>query len=123
MTTTTAKRSLRAGLTRGLKRSCPNCGEGRLFRGYLRVEETCPRCGHENGAYRSDDGPAYVTMLLVGHVVIAPLLTFSVIWEAAWQVVVPLMLGGVGGITLAALPFIKGGFIGAQWAAGRAPRQ
>lgn len=108
------------GLMRGLHRRCPACGEGRLFRGYLKVEPTCAKCGHDNGQYRADDGPAYFTILLVGHLVIAPLLCFSIIWQASPMVVVPLVLGLIAVVTLTALPFIKGGFIGAQWATKRA---
>lgn len=108
-----------AGFKRGLARKCPACGEGKLFRGYLKVEPTCSVCGHDNGQYRADDGPAYFTILLVGHLVIAPLLCFSIIWQASPWVVVPLMLGGIALVTLTALPFIKGAFIGVQWATKR----
>lgn len=114
----TATRSARDGLLRGLKRTCPNCGQGALFAGYLKVQPACANCGHDNGRYRSDDGPAYVTMLLVGHIVIAPMLTFPVIWEASPFIVAPLALLAVGAATLAALPFVKGGFIGLLWSSG-----
>lgn len=114
----TAKRPVREGILRGLKRQCPNCGEGKLFAGYLKVQPTCASCGHETGRYRADDGPAYVTMLLVGHILIAPMLTFPVIWETSPLIVAPLALLTVGAATLAALPFIKGGFIGLLWANG-----
>lgn len=112
----TAKRSVWDGLLRGLKRQCPNCGEGKLFAGYLKVQPTCAACGHDTGRYRADDGPAYVTVLLVGHLMIAPLLTFPVIWEASPWLVAPIALLTVGAATLTALPFIKGGFIGLLWA-------
>lgn len=114
----TAKRSVRDGLLRGLRRQCPNCGEGKLFAGYLKVEPTCARCGHDNGAYRADDGPAYVTVLLIGHIVIAPLMAFEFMWESPPEVVAPLALLAVGTATLSALAFVKGGFIGLLWANG-----
>ena len=119
----TAKRSAKDGLLRGLKRKCPHCGQGELFRGYLAVAPVCNNCGHDNGRYRADDGPAYVTILLVGHVVIAPALTWPAVWEASPWIVAPLALAAVGAATLAALPFVKGGFIGALWAAGGQARQ
>lgn len=118
-----AKRSPRDGLLRGLKRKCPNCGQGALFEGYLRVDPACRHCGHDNGRYRSDDGPAYVTILMVGHVVVAPLLLFPFVWELSPWITAPALLGAVGSATLAALPFIKGGFIGLMWSAGGAPDQ
>jgi len=116
MSITVHDRSAQVGFLRGLQRRCPNCGEGRLFAGYLKVEPVCEACGHENGAYRADDGPAYFTMLIVGHLVVAPLLGFSFIlaWPAAAVLAVTLPL--VAAITLAVLPLVKGAFIGIQWA-------
>jgi uncharacterized protein (DUF983 family) len=108
--------SFGTGLARGLARRCPACGEGRLFRGYLKVQETCAHCGHDNAQYRADDGPAYFTILIVGHLVLAPLLCFGFIQSWPAQVVAPAVVGGIGVSALVLLPFVKGGFIGAQWA-------
>ena len=33
-------------LLRGLRKRCPNCGAGKLFGGYFRMVERCPRCGY-----------------------------------------------------------------------------
>jgi len=103
------------GIRRGLGRRCPNCGKGALFKGYLRVEPTCASCGHENGAYRADDGPAYFTVLIIGHLVVAPLLLLSFV--ATWNpyATAAVFLPTVAVATLTALAFIKGGFIGLQW--------
>ena len=104
------------GFLRGATRRCPNCGEGALFRGYLKVDPTCKSCGHDNGAYRADDGPAYFTILIVGHLVVAPLLCLSFVWTwpVAWALAVTLPIVALA--TLVLLPIVKGGFIGAQWA-------
>ena len=112
----TSSPSVGAGLARGLSRRCPACGQGRLFRGYLKVEETCPSCGNVNGQYRADDGPAYFTILIVGHLVLAPMLCFGFILSWPVQVLVPLVLGFLAVVTLTLLPFVKGAFIGVQWA-------
>lgn len=109
-------RSVGEGLMRGLAGHCPNCGEGHLFRGYLKVEPCCEACGHDNAQYRADDGPAYFTILIVGHLVVAPLLCFSFIWTWSPVVVVPLTFAMIAIATLSLLPRIKGAFIGAQWA-------
>ena len=111
--------SLLTGLKRGLTRRCPNCGEGALFRGYLKVEPTCPRCGNDNGQYPADDGPAYFTILIIGHLVIAPGLMLTVIEHLSPFLLCAIGLPLVGGLTLTALPFIKGGWIGVLWASGR----
>jgi uncharacterized protein (DUF983 family) len=114
--------SVLSGLKRGLTRHCPNCGQGRLFRGYLRVEPVCPACGNENGRYPADDGPAYFTMLLVGHLVIAPGLALILLRGWSPFVILGVSLPMVAGVCLAALPFIKGGWIGVLWGSGKYAR-
>ena len=104
------------GFRRGLARRCPNCGEGHLFRGYLKVEPCCEACGHDNSVYRADDGPAYFTILIVGHLLIAPMLCFPFIWQADPVLVMGLTLPLVAAATLVLLGFVKGAFIGVQWA-------
>lgn len=110
------RRSLLTGLKRGLQRRCPNCGRGPLFKGYLKVEDHCPSCGHDNGQYPADDAPPYFTIFLVGHFVLAPLLMLDVILKASPLVLVAILVPLIGAVTLAALPFVKGAVIGAQWA-------
>jgi uncharacterized protein (DUF983 family) len=107
--------SLLLGIKRGLAHRCPNCGQGRLFSRYLKVEHDCEVCGHELGAYPADDGPAYFTILLVGHLIVAPLLFFPFIWRWPVAVTLPLTLIPLAGLTLLLLPRIKGAFIGALW--------
>ena len=34
-------------LWRGFCSRCPACGEGRMFRAFLKVADQCPRCGEE----------------------------------------------------------------------------
>jgi uncharacterized protein (DUF983 family) len=114
------------GLGRGARRRCPNCGEGRLFVRYIKVEPTCDHCGHDNGQYRADDAGPYFTILLAGHLVVGPLLFFPFIWKAPLGLVLGTTLPALLIVTLALLPVVKGAVIGAQWAiaAGRqAPGQ
>lgn len=107
-----------AALVRGLRGRCPACGEGRLFWRYLKVSPRCQACDHDLGRYPADDGPAYFTILLVGHLVVAPLLLFPIIWEAPAALVLPATLIPLAGLTLAVLPRVKGAFIGALYAIG-----
>jgi uncharacterized protein (DUF983 family) len=110
---------LAAGLWRGFCGHCPSCGKGTLLHRYLKVTTPCPVCGHDNGQYPSDDAPPYFTILLVGHLVIAPLLFFPFIWQWPIAVVLGITLPAVGGLTLLLLPRVKGAVIGAQWAIHR----
>ena len=118
MTTSFQQRSVWAGLKRGVLGRCPHCGEGKMFQAYLRVVPACPTCRHELSQYRSDDGPAYFTILIVGHVVLAPILMSSIVltWPVEW--LLALLLPGIVGLTLMVLPLVKGAFVGVQWAVG-----
>ena len=105
-------------LFRGVRRRCPSCGEGALFAGYLKVEPVCAACGHDNGRYPADDAPPYFTILLVGHLVVAPMLLFPFIWKWPPLVVMAITLPILVVVTLALLPRVKGAVIGAQCAIG-----
>ena len=100
------------GLTRGLRRRCPNCGEGELFAGYIKVRPVCASCGADNAQYRADDAGPYFTILIAGHLCIGPMLFFPFIWKApiAWVLAttLPLLLT----VTLVLLPLVKGAVIG-----------
>jgi uncharacterized protein (DUF983 family) len=51
-------KTIQTGLKRGVRRLCPNCAQGRLFDGYLKVRPLCDICGNDNARYPADDGPA-----------------------------------------------------------------
>src|SRR3569832_1697452 len=34
-------------VVRGLMGRCPHCGEGKMFRAFLKVADNCPACGEE----------------------------------------------------------------------------
>jgi uncharacterized protein (DUF983 family) len=108
--------SFLTGLKRGVLHRCPNCGEGRLYSRYLKVDLDCEVCGHDLARYPADDGPAYFTILIIGHLFVAPLLFFPIIWKAPPIFVVPLTIIPLGALTLLLLPRVKGAVIGALWA-------
>jgi uncharacterized protein (DUF983 family) len=110
------RRPFLPSMLRGLKGRCPACGKGAMFWAYLKVEVNCAACGHELGRYPADDGPAYFTILLVGHLVIAPLLFLPIVWQAPAIYTVPGTLIPLAALTLALLPRVKGAFIGLLYA-------
>jgi uncharacterized protein (DUF983 family) len=103
------------GLLRGFALHCPNCGKGPVLHKYLKVTSPCPVCGHNNAQYPSDDAPPYFTILLVGHLIIAPLLLMPFVWLWPAWAVLALTLPVVSGLTLLLLPRVKGAIIGVQW--------
>ena len=113
------KSNLWPGISRGFVGKCPNCGKGRLFRAFLKVESPCSACGHDNAQYPSDDAPPYFTILIVGHVVIAPLVVLPVIWTYPPLLVMSVSVPIVALLTLILLPRVKGAVIGLHWAIHR----
>lgn len=113
-----ASKKMLPALWRGMRHRCPECGQGRLFRRYLKVQEICEHCGHENGRYPADDAPPYFTILIVGHLVIAPMLLFPFIWQAPAWLVLLVTLPTLLVLTLVILPIVKGAVIGGHWALG-----
>ena len=111
-----AEKPLKPALWAGWRRKCPNCGEGHLFNGYLTVKDSCDVCGEDFTPQRADDGPAYLTILLVGHIM-APLLilAFEVFRPNPWVLALSFSAGTVA-LSLYLLPRLKGGLIGFQWA-------
>jgi uncharacterized protein (DUF983 family) len=103
-------------MSRGLRGRCPRCGTGHLFYRYLKVSPVCPDCRLDLDSFPSDDGPAYFTILLVGHLVVAPLLLFPFIWRSPIWVILPATLIPLTVATLAILPRTKGAVIGALYA-------
>lgn len=123
------KREMRPALWNGFKQKCPNCSEGKLFNGYLKVADHCSTCNEDYTHQRADDGPAWATMLIVGHLI--PPVVMG-IYEgfnepAPWKVGIFLAIYVII-ITLLLLPRIKGVFIAIQWAnrmhgfGGKAPK-
>ncbi|MCR5874544.1 DUF983 domain-containing protein [Phenylobacterium sp. J426] len=109
---------LMRSISRGARHKCPACGESRLFWRYLKVIDRCERCDHSLAQYPADDGPAYLTILLVGHLIVAPLLLFPIVWESDPRWSLPIILTSMAVITLSLLPRVKGGWVGLMYALG-----
>ncbi len=103
-------------MLRGAMGRCPNCGEGKLFRSFLKVADHCPACNEALHHQLADDGPAYLTILLVSHLGAPLLLACSVAWRpSAMTMIWTFSLGAVI-LSMLLLPRIKGAFVGLQWA-------
>lgn len=116
MTSARQEHVIRA-MTRGFLGRCPHCRQGAIFYRYLKVSPLCAVCGHDLDRYPSDDGPAYFTILITGHLVIVPLLLIEV-WKAPLAIVVPGVLIALAAFTLWFLPKVKGAVIGLHYALG-----
>jgi uncharacterized protein (DUF983 family) len=61
---------LLTAIGRGIRNRCPVCGEGKVFKGFLRVAPECAVCKAPLGQLRADDAPPYVVIFLVGHLLV-----------------------------------------------------
>ena len=101
---------------KGWKRKCPKCGSGPLLSGYLTVNDTCTVCSEALHPHRADDGLAYLTILLVCHLM-APLLHMIFVrYRPEPLVLFTIFAVGCVGLSLYLLPRVKGAMIGFQWA-------
>lgn len=111
-----APRDVKQALLRGWARKCPACGEAGLMEGYLTVRDACPACKTELHHHRADDGPAWATILITGHLMAPLMLMVFIAWRPeAWKMALGFTVAFVA-LSLYLLPRFKGMFVGLQWA-------
>jgi len=110
------ERPIAQAMLRGWRRRCPHCGRGAMLSGYLRVRATCGECGEPLHHHRADDGPAYLTILIVGHLA-APLLMWAFVrFRPDPLVMTAVFAAGATALSLFLLPRLKGMLVAIQWA-------
>ncbi|MCU0819329.1 MAG: DUF983 domain-containing protein [Beijerinckiaceae bacterium] len=111
-----APRDWKDAIGRGFRCRCPACGEGRLFGKFLKVQPSCETCGTEFSGHRADDLPPYITIMIVGHVIVPLFLLAerSTNWPEWVHMVVWLSL--TAALTMALIQPVKGATIAYQWA-------
>jgi len=103
-------------MLRGWRGKCPSCGAGKLLHSYLKVHDHCTVCEEEFHHHRADDGPAYLVILLVAHIIGFAIHFMWVAWRPdPWVMATVLSFGAVA-LSLALLPPMKGLMVGIQWA-------
>jgi uncharacterized protein (DUF983 family) len=109
-------RPLWQAMKRGFLGRCPQCGEGRMFARFLRTAERCDACGEEFHHHRADDLPAYLVVVVVGHVIVGAFMGVEATSTlSTWQhlaIWVPITIISA----LALLQPTKGAVVGLQWA-------
>jgi uncharacterized protein (DUF983 family) len=105
-------------LWRGMKLRCPRCGDGKLFRSFLKPVERCSVCEQAWDHVRADLAPAWAAMTISAHFTVA--IWHFVFWGTdlqPWQLMIYLC-GIATAIALLALPPMKGLFMAIIWAKG-----
>lgn len=103
-------------MKRGWKQCCPACGTGRIYGGYLKVNDACPSCKEELHHQRADDAPPYFTMSIVAHIVVFGILFLEQNYSLDLWIQLAIWLPAVVILSLVLLPRIKGALIAYQWA-------
>ncbi len=108
-------RSVYEAMKRGFFCRCPKCGEGKLFKSFLKTVDHCSVCEEPLSLHRADDLPAYLVIVIVGHIVLPGfMMTEALDWPmwvhmAIW---IPMTLL----LALGLLQPVKGAVVGLQWA-------
>ena len=110
------ERSTPEAMLRGFHQKCPNCGDGAVYKSYLKVADACPVCGEDLHHQRADDAPAYFTILIVAHIIGAGILFTETMWHPADWVHLVIWIPLLVLLCLILLPRIKGILVGLQWA-------
>lgn len=111
--------STTTALLRGLLRKCPRCGAGALFAGYLKRADSCPHCAESFIGVDADDGPAWLTIGVVAHIIVPLLIFLETRGAMSYGAEAALLLSVTIVSTLLLLPLCKGFFIAAVWSLAR----
>ena len=110
------KRDLWSAMKRGFRSRCPRCGEGKLFRAFLKVGNNCSVCGLDFTPHRADDLPAYLVIVIVGHIVVPAALWIETNYSPAVWLQLSIYLPFTFVASLLLLLPVKGAVVGMQWA-------
>lgn len=112
-------RPILRSILRGAQGRCPSCGGAKaVLEGYLRIRSACPHCGERLGRIKADDGPAYFTVLVAGHVVVSLALAAEQAWHPPLELQLAACVTLLGLLIWRLLPRMKGAVLGLMWAHG-----
>ncbi len=105
-------------LLKGFRGHCPACGKGHMFRAYLKVADNCPECGEELHHHRADDFPAYLVIVITGHILVPIVLAVETAFGPPMWLSIPLWLSVATGMCTSLLQPVKGAVVALQWHLG-----
>ncbi len=93
---------------------CPVCGQGKLFKSYLKIADSCAICGTNFKAAETGDGPVVFVILIAGFAACTGLLISIVAWD--WSAQRALMTWPAVAIVLSLIlmPMLKGLMLASQ---------
>ena len=104
-----------AALLRGARCTCARCGEGGIFRKWLKPVDACPHCGLDISGQRADDFPAYIAMFVTGHLLAPVLILLAGDHGLSPVTVIAIIIPLAIAMMVAMLQPSKGAVIALQW--------
>lgn len=108
--------NLKTAAKRGILGRCPSCGRGKLFKSYLKQVDHCDSCHADFTTIRADDGPAWLTLFLAGHIIVPLSIYLLIEAKLSDGILFPSMFAAMVLLCLTLLPLTKGLFIALIWA-------
>ena len=99
----------------GLKRCCPRCGEGRLYKSFLTIADKCEQCDLDFAEFDSGDGPAVFIIMIAGFVIVGLALYVEVAFRPDYWVHAVLWLPLTVALPLVLLPVLKAWLVAQQF--------
>jgi uncharacterized protein (DUF983 family) len=118
MTATNPELPAGRAMRRGFRGRCPACGKGRMFRAFLKVNDSCPACSEELHHHRADDFPAYLVIVIVGHILVPIVLVVETDIAPAMWISMTLWPAAALVMTVGLLQPVKGAVVAFQWFLG-----
>lgn len=107
---------LGTAMRRGLRGTCPVCGQTALFQGFLRVSADCGACGVPLPLVPADDAPTYFTVLLTAHIIVPAMLVLELLEGPPVWFMAALFLPLSPALAIGLLRPVKGATIGVMLA-------
>ena len=98
----------------GARGRCPNCAQGPLFDGFLKVAARCPACGFDLASSDSGDGPAVFVILVVGFIAVFGAMFTEIVYRPPVWAPLVIWIPFAGLLSLALLRPMKGLMIAAH---------
>lgn len=98
----------------GLLCRCPNCGQGGLFTGFLKVIDRCPVCAFDFSGMNTGDGAAIFVMQIAGGIVVFGALFVQVAYNPPIWAMLAVALPLVAALSLGLMRPAKGVMVALQ---------
>lgn len=113
------KRPLLRSVGRGLGKRCPNCGaRGTLILEFLKPTNGCGVCGEAFDHIRTDDLAPWVSIIILGHILLPAAISVERLWHPALWVHLLIWVPIAAELVVVVLPRAKGAALGLMWSLG-----